>query len=629
MRVLFLTQYYPPETGAAPLRAYHFARGLKRAGHDVTVLTGMPNHPSGVKAAGYARRLFMREDAGGVRVLRAYLFASPTRTFVRRMLNQLSFAVCAALCGPWIGRPDIILVSSPPLFLGFSGWFTAILRGVPYVLDVRDYWPHAAVALGQLRSRRMIAMAERLEGFLYRRAAKIVAVTPGMVKLMRERGIPDHQIIYIPNGADTDVFGGDADAVPSGDPADRDAGSTVGARELGPGDGDPDNDEDPGGITVLYSGTHGLVHGMDVILDAAEHLEGDHRLHFLFVGDGSDKERLIGEAERRGIANVRFLSSQAPHALAATMREADVCLATTDGSDFSRGTIPVKIFDYMACSRPVVAALDGDGRGVVEDSGGGIVVAPGDGRALADALVCLADDPERRRSLGERGCAFVRKRCSRRVLAQRMENVLSSVTAAEAGLGTSYLPFRRYLGVKYTLDFIGALTTLVVCSPIFALVALLIRLDSPGRSVFTQQRIGVLSHEFTIYKFRTMRQDTPDLATDLIAPMQTDYTTRIGRVLRRTGIDELPNLLNVVRGDMSLVGPRPALYNQYELIDLRRQTLGDQVRPGLTGWAQINGRDSITMDEKVRLDAFYVRNCSFVLDIRILINTAAVLSDTE
>lgn len=610
MRVLFLTQYYPPETGAAPLRAHHFARGLKRAGHDVTVLTGMPNHPSGVKATGYARRLFMREDSDGVRVLRAYLFASPRKTFATRMLNQLSFALCAALCGPAIGRPDIVLVSSPPLFLGFSGWLVAFLRGAPYVLDVRDYWPHAAVALGQLRSRRAVALAERLEGLLYRRAAKIVAVTPGMMKLMRERGIPDNQIVYIPNGADTDTFGGDGG-------------------EAAPGNGDSGGGEEGSGITVLYSGTHGLVHGMDVILDAAELLDADHRFRFLLVGDGSDKERLVGEAERRNIRNIRFLPSQTPETLAETMRGADVCVATTDASDFSRGTIPVKIFDYMACSRPVVAALDGDGRSVVEDSGGGIVVAPEDGRALADALVRLADDPEQRRLLGERGCSFVRERCSRRVLAERMEKTLASVNAVEGELGASWLPFRRYLGVKYTLDFVGALITLVVCSPIFLLVGLLIRIDSPGRSVFTQQRIGALSHEFTIYKFRTMRQDTPDLATDLIAPMQTDYTTRIGRLLRRTGIDELPNLLNVLHGDMSLVGPRPALYNQYELIDLRRQTLGDQVRPGLTGWAQINGRDSITLDEKVRLDAFYVRNCSFMLDVRILINTAAVLSDTE
>ncbi len=605
MRVLFLTQYYPPETGAAPLRAHHFARGLLRAGHDVTVLTGMPNHPSGVKSAAYSRRVFVREDADGIRVRRAYLFASPRRTFATRMLNQISFALCAAFSGVFMRRPDVVLVSSPPLFLGFSGWFVALVRGAPFVLDIRDYWPYAAVALGQLTSRRAIALAERLEGFLYRRAAKIIAVTPGMIRLMRERGIPEHQIVYVPNGADMDVFSGDGDRAAAG----TDGGDS--------------------GLTVLYSGTHGLVHGMDVILDAAERLHQDGRFRFLLVGDGADKQRLVGEAARRGLANVEFLPSQPPDDLATMMRAADVCVATTDASDFSRGTIPVKIFDYMACARPVVAALDGDGRCVVEDSGGGLVVPPGDGRALADALVRLAGDPEERRSLGDRGCAFVKERCSRRALADRMEETLAAVKTTEGELGASCIRLRRYLGVKYTLDFLGAAVTLVVSSPLFLIVSLLIRLDSPGNAVFTQQRIGVSSHEFTIYKFRTMLRDTPDLATDLLAPMGTDYTTRIGRILRRTGIDELPNLFNVIRGDMSIVGPRPALYNQYELIDLRRLTLGDRVRPGLTGWAQINGRDSITVAEKVRLDAFYVRNCSFLLDVRILLNTAAVLVDTE
>ncbi len=628
MRVLLLSQYYPPETGAAPQRARHFARGLRRAGHDVVVLTGMPNHPTGVKPRGYAGRVLMRETIDGVRVHRAYLAASPKRSFAHRMLNQISFAVSAAIVGPWLGRPDVVFVSSPPLFLGLSAWFIALLRGVPFVLDVRDYWPHAAIALGQLRGRRIIALAERLERFLNRRAARIIAVTPGMRRLMRERGIPEHRIVYIPNGADTDVFGRDGangkDHEPSG-AGERDDGTPV---EAG-GAGHASSCEEDGRITVLYSGTHGLVHGMDAILDAASRLKDDDRFRFLFVGDGADKTRLVKTARELGLPNVVFRPSEPPETLAVTMRAADVCVATMNASEFSEGTIPVKVFDYMACSRPVVAALGGDGRRVVEESCAGLVVDPEDGEGLAGALRRLADDPEERRSLGERGCEFVHERYSRRALAGRLDETLRSVLEAEEELGRSCLPFRRYLGVKYTLDFIAAAATLVVCLPLFAIVALVIRLDSPGRSVFTQQRIGVNSHEFTIYKFRTMRQDTPDLATDLIAPVQTDYTTRVGRILRRTGIDELPNLWNIIIGDMSLVGPRPALFNQYELIDMRRQTLGDRIRPGLTGWAQINGRDAIPLDEKVRLDAFYVRNCSFLLDVRILLRTATVVTGTE
>jgi len=606
MRILLLTQYFPPETGAAPLRASHFAKGLARAGHDVTVLTGMPNHPSGVKLPGYSRKLFAREEVDGVHVRRVYLFCRPKRSFVTRMLNHTSFAICSALFGVWLGRPDMVLVSSPPLFAGLSGWLIALVRGIPFVLDVRDYWPHAAVALGQLTSARVIRMAEWMEEFLYRRAARILAVTPGMIRLMRERGIPAHRITYLPNGADSDVF----------TPADN--GST-----------DSKGSTDSNGITVLYSGTHGLVHGMDVILDAAATLRHDERIRFLLIGDGADKDRLMGEADRRGLTNVSFGPSLPLAELAETMQSAGVCVATTDASEFSRGTIPVKIFDYMACGQPVVGALDGDGRAVIEASGGGIVVAPEDGDGLASALVRLADDPSEREALGERGRRFVREKWCRRVLAETLARELEQIITAERSIGASALPIRRYLAVKYTLDAVSAALTLVLASPVFLIVAALIKLDSPGRSVFTQRRIGVHSHEFTIYKFRTMRQDTPDLATDLIAPMQVDYTTRIGRVLRKTGIDELPNLWNVVRGDMSLIGPRPALYNQYELIDMRRQTLGDLLRPGLTGWAQINGRDSIELDEKVRLDAFYVENCSFLLDIQIMLRTALVLSDTE
>ena len=133
--------------------------------------------------------------------------------------------------------------------------------------------------------------------------------------------------------------------------------------------------------------------------------------------------------------------------------------------------------------------------------------------------------------------------------------------------------------------------------------------------------------EFNIWKFRTMDRHTPDLATDIMMKSPRDYTTRVGRFLRRTSLDELPNLINIARGDMSIVGPRPALYNQYELIAMRRQVGADVVRPGLTGWAQINGRDSIDLHEKVRLDEFYVRNCSFLLDLRVLLRTASVMSD--
>ncbi len=602
MRILFLTQYYPPETGAAPLRAHHFAAKLAKKGHDVTVVTGMPNHPSGVTSPDYRGRMSCREEHDGVRVLRRALYATPRRTFATRMLNHLSFMFTSFFGGLSAGPCDVVLISSPPLFLGLSAWLLGLVKCAPYVLDLRDYWPHAAVALGQLRSRTAIALATNVEMFLYRRAARLVAVTPGMRRLMLERGIPGHRIALVTNGADLECF------------------SPIDGGAPRPGNGR---------ATVLYSGTHGLVHGMEVILDAAELLRDDHRMRFLMVGDGVAKSALQEDARRRSLENVEFAPSLQPHDLAGVIRDADVCLASTTAGPFGGGTIPVKLFDYMACAKPVVAAVSGDARAVVEESGGGVAVEPGDARGLADAIVKFLDDPARAAVCGARGREYVCAEYSREILAGRMEEVLASVVSAEHVLGENNRRIRCYLALKYALDAAFSLFFLIVTSPLLLVLSALVRMDSPGRAVFKQRRIGVYSEEFMISKFRTMDHLTPDLATDIMEAEPQSYTTRMGRFLRRTSLDEMPNFWNILKGEMSVVGPRPALYNQTELIEMRRRLGVDVIRPGLTGWAQINGRDSVTLDEKVRLDEFYVRNCSFLLDLKILLRTAGAMSNPD
>ncbi len=568
----------------------------------MTVLTGMPNHPSGRKQQEFRWKLGASERLDGVRVIRSYLFATPRKTFLTRMLNQISFAVSAFVRGCFLPACDVILVTSPPLFLGVSGWLLGHVKGAPYVLDVRDYWPHAAVALGQLTSKRVIRMAERMELFLYAHAAWIVAVTPGMRRLMIKRGIPGHRVVLISNGADTDCF----------TPAENDVGRVANGK-----------------WTVLYSGTHGLVHGMEMILDAAELLVDDERIRFVMVGDGVAKDALVADAQRRKLSNVEFLPSQQPESLAERIRNSDVCIATTTEGSFSEGTVPVKMFDYMACGKPVVAAVAGDARAIMTEADGGVIVAPGDSAALASALLRLLEDEGERSRLGKNGHEYVRWSYSRQHLAGRMNDLLERVVSRERILGGGRMGFRRYLTAKYLIDAAIALLSLIVMFPVLALTALLVKVDSRGPVIYRQRRIGIYSQEFTIYKFRTMHVHTPELATDLLAPTIHDYTTRTGRLLRRLSFDELPNLWNILMGDMSIVGPRPALYNQHDLIGARRKVGGDVMRPGLTGWAQINGRDSITQAEKVRLDEFYARNCSLALDLGIVIGTLRTVSRTE
>jgi len=186
------------------------------------------------------------------------------------------------------------------------------------------------------------------------------------------------------------------------------------------------------------------------------------------------------------------------------------------------------------------------------------------------------------------------------------------------------LPAGAYGGVKRAADVFGATLGLAVAAPLMLLIAIAIRLDSPGPALFRQRRIGRGSHEFEIVKFRTMRVGTPDLASHLLGP-GSSRVTRLGFWLRRASLDELPQLWNVLKGDMTMVGPRPALYNQYDLIALRQQAGVDALRPGLTGWAQVNGRDELAIEEKVRYDRWYLENVNPGLDVSILVRTLITL----
>ena len=595
MRVLFVTPYFPPETGAAPARALHFARALARAGHEVRVVTGLPNHPAGVIHPEYRRVRFRSERVEGVRVDRVWLYATPRKTAWTRLANHLSFALAAlpaCLAGP---RPEVVLVTTPPLFHALGAWLAARLAGAAFVTDCRDDWPHAAIALGEMRPGAAARALDALARFCQRRAARILVVTPGMRAQLAARGFEARRLVDLPNGADTGLFR------PAAAPAAR--------------DGRP--------FTVLYAGTHGLVHGMDALLDAAAALAGED-VRFRFVGDGVAKPALERAAAARGLANCEFRPSVPPAELVALLQAADVCVATTRGDAFAGETIPVKVFDYLACGRPVVAAVRGDAQRVVEASGGGLVVPPGDGAAIAAAIRRLRAEPALAARLAAAGPAFVEREHSRRALGERLAAVLAEVRRERFGRGVAPRPRGAYAAWKRGLDAALAALGLVVASPLLAAIALAIRLDSPGPVLFRQRRSGRGSAEFVLLKFRSMAVGTPDLATHLVAPGSL-RVTRVGALLRRTSLDELPQLWNVVRGDMALVGPRPALHNQDDLIALRQRADVDALRPGLTGWAQINGRDEIPMDLKLRYDAEYLARMSPAFDAAILARTALTL----
>lgn len=167
------------------------------------------------------------------------------------------------------------------------------------------------------------------------------------------------------------------------------------------------------------------------------------------------------------------------------------------------------------------------------------------------------------------------------------------------------------------LNLAGAILLLIVLAPVMILAAIAIRLDSRGPAVFKQTRVGQFDQYFTLYKFRTMHVGTPDLPSEMVSKDDQKFT-RVGRFLRRFSIDELPQLFNIIRGDLNFIGPRPALYNQYKLIAMRKAAGINKLKPGVTGWAQVNGRENISLERKVELDKYYMDNRSWLLNVRIL-----------
>lgn len=400
LNILYLTQYYPPEIGATQTRAHEMARHLVRKGHRVTVLAEFPNHPLGIVTESYRRKLFTRSRESGVDVIRVWVAASPKKNFLTRMALYLSYMTSAAVAGAVLrNRYDLVFATSPPLFTAAAGRFIAAVKQRPFFMEVRDLWPESAVVLGELKNPRIIRMAERLEEALYRKASAVIGVTEGITERLESRGVPSGKIILIPNGANTELYR--------------------------PGRRDPKLLESLGipadAFVVIYTGLHGLMHGLNFVLDTACSLQ-DESVFFLFIGDGVRKPHLVRRAGDLNLSNTVFLEGQSEEALPAYLHCADAGLVTTRKMAFCRGTLPVKLFTYMACAVPVLLCAEGEARTVLDRAGAGLAAGPEDMHALRKAVLDLKADEILRRSMGRKGRRFVQAHYSRKRFADALEN---------------------------------------------------------------------------------------------------------------------------------------------------------------------------------------------------------------
>jgi len=409
VKILYVSQYFPPEMGAPAARADELARHWVRMGHDVAVLTGFPNHPTGVVPVEWRSRLhglLYKETVDGVRVVRTWLWPLPNRKAHERIRNYASFWVSASVSGLGLQRPDVVIGTSPQLLVALSGWWLAWWKRVPFVFEVRDLWPESLAAVGaggegSALHRTLGAIA----GFLYRRSNHIVVVTPAFRDhLIQHWKVPAQKISVVENGVETDLF---RPCLPEKEPGTEDR------------------------FLICYIGTMGMAHGLETLIAAAEQLQRTlPKAMFLLIGEGAEKEHIEQLAVARGLSNVCFLGQQPHERIPSYIAGVDVCLVMLKKTELFKTVIPTKLLEYMSCEKPVIVAVDGQARKIVEEAGAGIFVEPEDSSALAEAVHVLAANPERRRRMSISGREYIVSHLSR-------ERTAASYIEVLEALGTS------------------------------------------------------------------------------------------------------------------------------------------------------------------------------------------------
>ena len=400
LRILLLSQYFPPEVGATQSRMQAFAEHLAARGHEVTVICEFPNHPHGVIPREYRGHIYEDDRSNPYRVLRVWVKASEEKTQRTRMAFYLSYMALATTMAAVVGRSDVVVATTPPLFTGAAGLALARLNRAPFVLDVRDLWPAAAVSLMQISDGASLKLAEWLERRLYRDAAAVVAVTRPFcahIDAIRRAG---PATTLIPNGT-LELF--------------LEARAGDGRVALGAADGD---------FVVTFAGTHGIAQGLDSVVEAAARLDREAR--FVFVGDGPLKEPLVQLAREREATNVVFHPQVPLEATPPLLAASDALLVPLSKHPTFRDFVPSKLIDAMGVGRPVLLSAAGEAARILERAGAGIVVAPEDPVDLVRAVRWLRANPDEAAAMGRRGREFAKTRL-RSVQAERLEQLLLDV----------------------------------------------------------------------------------------------------------------------------------------------------------------------------------------------------------
>ncbi len=382
MRILYITKFYAPEPGAASVRVSDFTRRWSSAGENVTVVTCFPNYmiarESESRRNGFPWR---HETVDGVNVQHVATLFPSARRILTRIIHQFFFCVMAFLAGLFARpKPDVLIVSSPPFPLGLCGYLLSRLRRVPLIFEVRDLFPGSAEAFGVVKNKLLLSMLSSVERLFYRKAARVVAVTQGLYDEVRSHVSMNGQVVKVINGTDTELFR--------------------------PGQGSKENWEPAGlrdSFVVIYTGLMGRAHGALALVEAARLLADRKDISFVFMGDGVDKPAMQEMKREHNLDNVSFIDTQPVDRVPKYVCASDVGFASLLPSEFTTKSIPVKMFDYMACAKPVILCGRGEAAEIVKEHNAGICADPEDPDAIAAAVLRLYEDSDACRRHGENG----------------------------------------------------------------------------------------------------------------------------------------------------------------------------------------------------------------------------------
>ncbi len=407
MHILFLTDNFPPEVNAPASRTFEHCSRWVNKGHQVTVITCTPNFPQGKVYPGYKNRIIQKEKMAGITVIRVWTYITANKGFFKRILDYISYMTAAILVSPVVRKPDIVVATSPLLFTAFAGYVVGRIKKIPFVFELRDLWPASIKAVGAMENSTVLGILERIEMFLYRKAAKIVSVTQSQKDVLVRRGITAEKIHVVKNGVDPDRFF----------PMEKDA-------EL----------EKYYGLTDCfvagYLGTHGMAHALEIILEAADKCrktdKGRH-IRFLFLGDGARKKALVQIAEKRKLDNVLFIDSVPKSQVRRYWSLLDVSIIHLKKTELFKTVIPSKLFESMGMGIPILHGVAGESADIINHHGTGLVFEPENSDMLCDNLFELNKNSELYEKL-KRNCIEAAPAYNRSDMADRMLNILEGLT---------------------------------------------------------------------------------------------------------------------------------------------------------------------------------------------------------